>query len=327
MDIAANVLALVGHTPLVALDQLARDVPSRIVAKCEFLNPGASIKDRCALYGIQQALADGRLQPGGTVVELTSGNMGTGLSLVCSQLGLKFIAVMSAGNSIERAQMIQAYGGRVVLVPQAPGSVPGMVSGEDLDLARQRTVRLVEELGAFRVDQFHNPSNPESHDVLTGAEIWQQTAGQVDAFVTSAGTGCTFVGVMRHLRRHNPNVRGYISEPATAAVLGGQPVTDSSHKIQGTGYASVPPQWDPELCCGSLPVTDDEAIAMARQLASTEGLLVGFSSGANVASALQLARSDDPPKLIVTVLPDSGMKYLSTDLLEPVVSWEEPVAG
>ena len=312
--IAAGALDLIGRTPLVALDRLTAGLPSRVLAKAEFLNPGGSVKDRCALVMIRRALDSGRLQPGDTVVELTSGNMGSGLAIVCAAVGLKFVAVMSAGNSVERLRTMTAFGAEVVLVPQAPGAIPGQVSGEDLDLVRARAREVVAERGAFYVDQFHNPDNVLAHDETTGAEIWAQTGGRVDAFVTAPGTGCTFVGVMRHLRRQCPAVRGYVVEPATAAVIGTGQVQDSRHKIQGTNYAAVPAQWDPSLCDGSLAVTDDEAIGMARRLAAEEGLLVGFSAGANVAAALRLAQSAEPPAVIVTVLCDSGTKYWSTDL-------------
>jgi len=173
----------------------------------------------------------------------------------------------------------------------------------------------VAERQAFYVDQFNNPDNVGAHEATTGEEIWDQTDGTVDAFVAAAGTSCSFVGVMRRLRRGNPAVRGYLVEPATAAVLAGRPVTNSSHKIQGTGYSAVPPQWDPGLCDEALPVTDDEALTTSRRLAREEGLSVGFSAGANVAAALQLARREAPPAVIVTLLCDTGLKYLSTDLV------------
>lgn len=305
-----GVLELIGNTPLVALPRIAAGLPSRILAKAELLNPGGSIKDRPALWIIREQVAAGRLRPGDSVVEMTSGNMGCGLAIVCAQYGLPFVAVMSAGNSVERAQMMRACGARVELVPQAPGGVAGRVSGADLDLARARTDELVAELGAYRVDQFNNPLNLAAHEQSTGPEIWRQSGGAVDAFVTAPGTGCTFVGVMRHLRAQSSRIRGYVAEPDGAAVLGGGLVTRTQHTLQGTGYATVPSQWDPELCDGSIPVTDDEALEMCRRLAAEEGWLVGYSSGANVAAAVRLAREPNPPATIVTVLCDSGLKYL-----------------
>ncbi len=210
--------------------------------------------------------------------------------------------------------MMRALGAQVELVDQAPGSTPGQVSGEDLQRVADRAAELVAETGGFYVDQFGNPDNVTAHYQTTGAEIWAQTGGEVDAFVTAAGTGCTYVGVMRYLRERRPAVRGYVVEPATAAPLAGCEVVNSSHRIQGTGYAKVPPQWSPDLCDGSLLVTDDETISVTRRLADEEGLFVGFSAGANVAACLRLATSPNPPPTIATLLCDSGMKYLSTDL-------------
>ncbi|MBI2300643.1 MAG: cysteine synthase family protein [Armatimonadetes bacterium] len=317
MQLAASVVDLIGHTPLVALDRLTAGLPGRILAKAECLNPGGSVKDRCAWSMLRAALSRGDLAPGGWAVELTSGNMGTGLAIAAQRLGVRFLAVMSEGNSIERARMMRALGAEVVLVPQAPGSRSGQVSGADLDLVRQRAAELAAERGAWYVDQFHNPDNVTAHDVTTGAEILAQTGGRLDAFVTAAGTGCTFVGVMRHLRRHGVGAQGYVVEPAGAAVIGGGAVTNPSHRLQGIGYAQVPPQWDPSLCNGSLAVTDDEAIAVARRLAAEEGLFVGFSSGANVAAAMRLLGSTEPGSapVVVTILCDTGLKYLSTDLV------------
>lgn len=306
----ANVLDLIGGTPLVDLSRLAAGSPARILAKAEFLNPGGSMKDRPALHILRRALERGELRPGDQVLELTSGNMGCGLALVCAQFGLRFTAVMSAGNSPERAQQMRAFGARVELVPQAAGSCPGEVSGEDLALARTRAEELVAATGAYFVNQFQNPDNLAAHELTTGPEIWSQSGGDVDAFVMMAGTGCTFIGVMRCLRRHQPAVRGFVVEPASAAVLAGCEVHDTRHKLQGAGYANVPPLWQADLCDGSLPVSDDDATWMCRRLAAEEGLLVGYSSGANVAAAVRLALRPDPPATIATVLCDSGMKYL-----------------
>lgn len=313
-DAAGNVLGLCGGTPAVWIHGLVPGSPTRVLAKCEYLTPGGSLKDRVAKHMVAAALADGRVRPGDTAVELTSGNMGIGLSIACRQAGLRFVAVMSRGNSIERARMMQALGAEVELVDQAPGSQAGQVSGADLELVSQRTAELVAELGAWHVNQFENPDNVASHERTTGPEIVAQCQGAPDAFVMVAGTGCTFVGTMRYLRWAAPDCRGYVVEPAGAAVLAGQPITAPNHKLQGIGYAKVPAQWQPELCDGCLAVTDDEAIAMARRLAGEYGLLVGFSAGANLAACAQLAAADDPPAVIASLLCDSGLKYLSTDL-------------
>lgn len=311
---SGSVLGAIGHTPLVALDRLARGLPGRVLLKLEFFNPGYSIKDRIALRIIEDAERSGKLRPGGTVVELTSGNTGTGLAVVCAVKGYALIAVMSEGNSVERRRMLEALGARVELVPQAPGSTRGQVSGEDLALVEERAQSLVRELGAFRADQFNNPSNVAAHEEGTGAEILEQTGGRVDAFVGTVGTAGTFVGIARALKRHNPAIRTYAVEPAGAPTLAGKPVVNPSHKIQGAGYALIPPLWDPSLCDAYLTVTDDEAIETARRLAREEGIFGGFSTGANVAAALQVARSLREGAIVVTTANDSGLKYLSTDL-------------
>jgi cysteine synthase A len=310
----SSILEAIGHTPLIALDRLSAGLPARILLKLEYFNPGFSIKDRIALRIIEDAERAGLLKPGGVVVELTSGNTGTGLAVVCAVKGYSLIAVMSEGNSVERRRMLRALGARVELVPQAPGSLPGQVSREDLDLVEQRTTELVRELGAFRPDQFNNPGNAEAHELTTGAEIWEQTGGRVDIFVGTVGTAGTFMGIARALKKRRPTIQAYAVEPASAPLLAGGEIISTSHKIQGAGYALIPPLWDPAFCDGFYGVTDDEAIATARRLARQEGVFAGFSTGANVAAALQLAEIATPGTVIVTTANDSGLKYLSTDL-------------
>lgn len=314
--ILPSVLGAIGQTPLVALDRLSAGLPGRVVVKLEFYGPGASVKDRAALAVVEAAERSGELKPGGTVVELTSGNMGTGLAVVCAVKGYRMIAVMSAGNSVERRRMLEALGAQVELVPQAGESRAGQVSKEDLDLVEARTVELTRELGAFRPNQFHNPHTVKAHETGTGLEIWEQTGGTVGAFVAHIGAGGTFIGVARALKSRNPAIRCYAAEPASAPFIaaGASAVTSTSHKIQGTGYAQVPPLWQPELVEGFLTVTDESAISTARALATREGIFGGFSGGANVAAALQLARDCPAGTLIATLVPDSGLKYLSTDL-------------
>jgi cysteine synthase len=314
--LCGSILDAIGATPLVALDRLTEGLPGRLAAKIEYYGPGASVKDRVALAVIDAAEASGELRPGGTVVELTSGNMGTGLAVVCAVRGYRMIAVMSAGNSVERRRMLEALGADVELVPQAGGSRPGQVSKEDLDLVELRTVELVRELGAFRPNQFHNVNAVLAHEQTTGREIWEQTDGNVAAFVASIGTGGTYVGIARALKARNARVKCYAAEPASAPFIakGSAGVTSTSHKIQGTGYALVPPLWQPELVDGYLAVSDEQAIETARLLATREGIFGGFSGGANVAAALEVARTVEPGALVVTVIPDSGLKYLSTDL-------------
>jgi cysteine synthase A len=301
----------------VELARLTRGLRGALYAKVEFLSPGFSKKDRIARRIVDDALADGRLGPGDTVVELTSGNAGTGLAIVCAVRGLRFVAVMSAGNSMERRRMMEALGARVEIVPQAPGSVPGQISGEDLALVEARAQALTRELGAFRADQFANVSNVRAHEEGTAREIWDVLGDRVNAFCDFVGSGGTFTGVARGLKRLDPAIRCYAVEPASAAKLAGRPVTDARHRIQGGGYAMALPFWDPALVDGYLTVTDDEAIGAARELARREGLFAGFSTGANVAAALALVRAsqdDAEPARVVFTVNDSGLKYLSTDL-------------
>lgn len=312
--ILPSIVEAIGNTPLIALDRLGEGLPGRVLLKLEYFNPGYSIKDRIARRIVEEAERNGQLRPGGTVIELTSGNTGTGLAVVCAVKGYRLIAVMSEGNSVERRRMLEALGARVELVPQAPGALAGQVSGADLELVERRTAELARELGAFRADQFHNLANVEAHELGTGAEIWGQTGGRLDVFVAMVGTAGTFAGIARALKRRNPAIRAFAVEPAGAAVLAGGPVVHPGHKLQGAGYALIPPLWDPNLCDGYLAVTDDEAIATARQLARVEGVFAGFSTGANVSAALRLARDAAVGTTLVTTANDSGLKYLSTDL-------------
>lgn len=312
--IMSSVLEAIGATPLVAIDRLAAGLPGRVVVKLEYYSPGASVKDRVALRIIEDAEKAGKLRPGGTVVELTSGNMGIGLAVVCAIKGYRLIAVMSEGNSVERRRVLEAMGARVELVPQGAGSRPGQVSAEDLLLVEARTAEIAEELDAYRPNQFSNPSAVNAHDATTGEEIWTQTDGKLTHFVASVGTGGTYVGSARALKRHNPAIQCFAAEPANAPFIAGGPMVSTSHKIQGTGYALVPPLWDPALVDGLVTATDEEATEMTRLLATREGIFAGFSTGANVACALRLARDAKPGDLIATVACDTGLKYLSTDL-------------
>ena len=312
MRAGASILAAIGQTPLVALDRLAAGLPARLFAKLESANPGASIKDRIALAIVEEAERAGRLRPGGTVVELTSGNTGAGLAIVCAVKGYRFVAVMSEGNSPERRRMLEALGATVELVPQVGGPHPGEVSGADLAAVDRRAAELTAELGAFRADQFHNPANVAAHEDGTAEEIWRQTEGTVTAFVATVGTGGTFVGTARGLKRRNPALRAYAVEPAGAPALAGRPVVQPRHKLQGAGYGEVPALWDAALADGYLTVSDEEAVATARALARREGIFAGFSSGANVHAALRVAA--EAPGVVVTTINDSGLKYLSSDL-------------
>ncbi len=307
----------IGNTPLVALDRLTANYAGRIFAKLEMLNPGFSKKDRAARQIIEDAEADGSLTPGQTVVELTSGNMGTGLAIVCATKAHPFVAVMSRGNSEERARMMSALGAEVVLVDQHPGSQVGHVSGADLALVEDEAQRLTQERHAFRADQFNRAGNARAHYLGTGREVWRQTEGRIDGFCDFVGSGGTYAGVTRFLKEQNPNIRCYVVEPEHAAVLAGKTVSRPDHPIQGGGYAmdalellkGVPVD-------GYLEVSGKAARSAARLLASKEGIFAGFSSGANLAAALELLEGPLKGGNIAIVICDSGLKYFSTELWE-----------
>ncbi len=307
-------LDLIGDTPLVELSRITRDLDGRVLAKVEFFNPGLSKKDRIALQIIEDAEANGALKPGDTVVELTSGNTGTGLAIVCAAKGYPFVAVMSRGNSPERARMMAALGAEVVLVEQAADSAPGQVSGADLALVEAKAQEIVRQRRAFRADQFQLAGNSRAHYLKTAREIWRQSGG-IDAFCDFIGSGGSFAGCAQYFKERDPAIKCYIVEPAGAAVYASEPVTQPNHKIQGGGYARADlPLIDRSLIDGCLQVNDAEASEMARRLAREEGLFAGFSSGANLAGALQLLRGAHRGCRIAILLPDSGLKYLSTDL-------------
>jgi cysteine synthase A len=311
----SSAIEAIGSTPLVELSRLTRELPGRILAKLEFLNPGLSKKDRIARQMIEDAQVCGALRQGQAVVELTSGNTGTGLAIVCAVLGHPFVAVMSRGNSEERARMMAALGAEVVRVEQAPGATPGQVSRADLALVEAVARRIVEERDAFRADQFALEGNLRAHALHTGPEMLAQADGRIDAFCDFVGSGGTFAGCAAAFKAHDPDIRCYVVEPEGAAVLAGRSVSDPSHRIQGGGYAM------PALAMlrdapidGYLRVSDARAIDAARRLAREEGLFTGFSSGANVAAALELLAGPHRGQSVAVVLNDSGLKYLSTDL-------------
>jgi cysteine synthase len=315
--VLGSAIEAIGETPLVELRRLGRELDSRILAKLEYLNPGFSKKDRIARQIVEDAEADGRLRPGQTVVELTSGNTGTGLAIVCGIKGYPFVAVMSKGNSMERARMMRALGAEVVLVDQMPGSVPGQVSGQDLALVEEEAQRIVQARSAFRADQFRLAGNMRAHLLHTGPEILRQTGGRFDAFCDFAGTGGSFAGCAAAFKRHSPSIGCYVVEPVGAAALKGEAVTNPGHRIQGGGYSMTTlPLIDPAHVDGYLTVADTDAVTWARRLAAEEGIFAGFSSGANVAAAVQLLRAAYRGKTIVVMMCDSGLKYLSTDLWE-----------
>ena len=308
----------IGDTKMVNLSRITENfgVEGNIYAKLEYLNPGFSKKDRVALNMIEEAEAAGILKKGQHIVELTSGNTGTGLAIVCATKGYHFVACMSKGNSTERARMMKAFGAEVILVDQMPNSIIGQVSGQDLARVEEVAQIITIERGAFRADQFRLQSNVHAHEFHTAEEIWEQCDGNVDVFVDFVGSGSTFQGCAIGLKKHKKNIRCYVVEPENAAFYAGSTITDGAHKIQGGGYSMDLPQLNKSLIDGLIKVTDEEAIDTARKLAKHEGVFAGFSSGANVFAALKLLKGAERGKNIVLLLNDSGLKYLSTDLYE-----------
>ena len=303
-----NILQLIGKTPLVELRKYAakRGLEAEIIAKVEFFNPGGSVKDRVALAMIEAAEKDGVLQPGGTIIEPTSGNTGVGLSLVGAYKGYRVILTMPDTMSIERRKLAAAYGTEIVLTPGAEGMKGAIRKAEEL---RDATP------GAVILQQFENPANPAVHEATTGKEIWDETGGKVDIFVAGVGTGGTVSGTAAVLKRLSPAVKVVAVEPASSAVLSGQP--SGAHKIQGIGAGFVPKNYDASLIDEILPVQNEDAFAAARAIAREEGIFVGISSGAALHAATQVAlRPENKGKRIVVVLPDTGERYLSTALLE-----------
>ena len=297
---------LIGNTPLLALNKFSAEngVDTPVLAKIEYFNPGGSVKDRIALAMIEGAEAKGLLKPGATIIEPTSGNTGVGLALVSAVKGYKLILTMPETMSVERCNLVKAYGATVKLT----GGKDGM----------QGAIKAAEELrdtipGSVILQQFENQANPERHYLTTGQEIWRDTDGKVDVFVAGVGTGGTVSGIGRYLKEQNPDIRIIAVEPSSSPVLsGGQ---SGAHKIQGIGAGFVPTTYNRAYVDEVFLVDDDEAILASRQLAQQEGLLVGISSGAAAFAAAEIAkRPENKGKTVVTLLPDTGERYLSTVL-------------
>ena len=305
-QIASTLTELVGKTPLLELGKFskARGIDTPIVAKVEFFDPGGSVKDRIALAMIEDAEQKGILKPGATIIEPTSGNTGVGLALVSAVKGYHLILTMPETMSVERRNLVKAYGAEVRLTPGKDGMKGAIKAAEELRDSIP---------GSVILQQFENEANPAKHYATTGPEIWQQTDGKVDIFVAGVGTGGTVSGVGKYLKEQNPDVKIYAVEPATSAVLNGKP--SGAHKIQGIGAGFVPKTYDGTIIDEVLDIDSDDAIRTSRQLARTEGLLVGISSGAAVAGALEIAkRPENKGKKIVALLPDTGERYLTTVL-------------
>ena len=301
MRAAPDVTALIGNTPLVRV-QWGDDGGGEVYAKMEAANPGGSVKDRICLNMIQTAERDGRLSPGATVIEPTSGNTGIGLSLIAAVRGYRLILLMPESMTRERIDLLKAYGAEVILTP-APLGMAGAIA---------EARRLVEQNpGSFMPDQFANPANPEMHRRTTAPEILDAAGGRVDAFVAGVGTGGTITGVGEVLKAHNPAVHIVAVEPAASAVLSGKPA--GPHRIQGIGAGFVPKVLNRSILDEIMTVTDDEAFRTKKALAEREGLLVGISSGANVFAARQIARRLGKGKRVITVLPDRGERYFSIE--------------
>ena len=303
-NIKKRLTELIGNTPLMELQRLAKDYASKatLIAKLEYFNPGGSVKDRIALAMIEDAERKGILQPGATIIEPTSGNTGVGLAWVSTVKGYKTVLTMPETMSVERQNLLKAMGARLVLTPGQKG----------MQGAIDKACELRDELpGAVILQQFANSANPEVHIHTTADEIWRDTDGKVDVFVAGVGTGGTVSGVGEGLKRHNPNIEVVAVEPDTSPVLsGGKP---GMHKIQGIGAGFIPQTYRSSVVDRVIRVTDDDAIRMGRELSFKEGLLVGISSGAATYAALQLAcRPEYAGKNIVVLLPDTGERYLST---------------
>ena len=304
--IAKQITELIGRTPLVELAKVSKQngLDTPIIAKVEFFNPGGSVKDRIAFAMIEDAEKKGILKPGATIIEPTSGNTGVGLALVSAVKGYKLILTMPETMSVERRNLVKAYGAEVRLTPGQDG-MPG-------------AIRAAEELrdsipNAVILEQFENPANPQRHYDTTGVEIWEDTDGQVDIFVAGVGTGGTISGIGKRLKEKNPNIRIIAVEPASSPVLNGG--KSGPHKIQGIGAGFIPNTYNAQVIDEVFDVDNDDAIRTGRLLAQQEGLIVGISSGAAVFAAIQIAkRPENKGKKIVVLLPDTGERYLTTVL-------------
>ena len=308
MNIKNSLTELIGHTPLLALHRWAKQqqLVAEIVAKVEYFNPGGSVKDRVALSMITDAEEKGLLKPGALIIEPTSGNTGVGLAWVASVKGYRLILTMPETMSLERRNLLKALGAELVLTPGSEGMGGAIRKAQEIQAATP---------GSLILQQFENPANPLAHERTTAEEIWQDTDGKIDIFVASVGTGGTLTGTARGLKKKNPNIQIVAVEPAGSPVLSGGKA--GPHKIQGIGAGFIPKILDTSLIDQIIPVTDEDAMRTSRELSATEGLLVGISSGAATFAAREIAKDEaNQGKRIVVLLPDTGERYLSTDLFQ-----------
>ena len=297
-----DITELIGNTPLVRLNRLTKPGSATIYGKVEFFNPGGSVKDRICLSMINEAERQGKLKPGGTIVEPTSGNTGIGLALVAAVRGYKLILVMPESMSMERASLLSSYGAQLVLTPAWEGMKGSIKEAESI---------LAQNPSYFMPDQFSNPANPAIHKLTTALEIWDALEGKIDAFVAAVGTGGTITGCGEVFKGKNPEIKIIAVEPATSPVLsGGDP---GPHKIQGIGAGFIPKVLNRKILDRVITVADDEAYQTAKQLSKKEGLLVGISAGANVFAAQKIADELGPGKNVVTILCDTGERYISIE--------------
>src|SRR3954463_14605791 len=300
-QMAESVLDLVGNTPIVKLPRLARELACTIALKLETTNPGGSSKDRPAVTMIDAAEREGLLQPGGTIVEPTSGNTGVGLAIVAAQRGYRCVFVMTDKVAPEKISLLKAYGAEVVVCPVA-------VAPEDPQSYYSVAERLTEELQAFRPNQYANPANPLAHEKTTGPELWAQTAGRITHFVAGAGTCGTISGVGRYLKRRNPAVRVIAADPEGSVFSGG---SGRPYLVEGVGEDFFPASWDASLYDDIIPISDEESFLTARRVSREEGILIGGSGGMAVAAAIRVAKTAGVDDIVVVLNPDSGRGYLS----------------